>query len=424
MIKFLIKGLLRDRSRSLFPVLTTAVGVMLTVFLFCYIKGALSDMTEGNAKFSTGHVKIMTRAYAEEEDQVPNDLAYIGVGDLLVQLRREVPQYLWTPRIRFGGLLDIPDEQGETRSQGPVMGMAVDLLKESSFESKLLNLEDALIRGRLPKQRGEIVISDEFAQRLEVEPGGTATLVGSTMNGSMTTANFKVVGTVRFGVPAMDRGAMIADISDIQTALDMPDTAGEVLGFAQDFVYRQEETAEYALSFNHRYSDEADEFSPVMVSLYEQNDLGQMMEMYATYIGVAVTAFILVMSIVMWNAGLMGSLRRYGEIGLRLAIGERKSHLYRTLIAESLVVGCVGTVLGTIFGLAASYYLQAKGINITSMMQNASMIMSGVIRAKVTPAGYVIGFIPGLAAAFLGTAVSGIGIFRRRTAQLIKELET
>ncbi len=415
---------MRDRSRSLLPILVTTIGVMLTVFMFCYINGAETDIIEGNAKFSTGHVKIMSRAYAEEEDQVPNDLAYIGIEELMGQLKADYPQYVWTPRIRFGGLLDIPDERGETRSQGPVMGMAVDLLNDSSFESDLLNLDDALIRGRIPANPGEILISDEFARQLGLALGETATLVGSTMYGSMTTANFSVVGTIRFGVPAMDRGAMIADISDIQTVMDMPDTAGEILGFARDFIYRREETAESATIFNARYSGTDDEFAPIMVSLHEQNELEQMLELYGSITGVALVIFVIVMSIVLWNAGLMGSLRRYGEIGLRLAIGEPKGHLYRTLIAESLMVGCVGSVLGTALGLGFSYYLQAKGINITTMMQNASMIMSGIIRARVTPASYVIGFIPGLAAAVLGTSISGIGIFRRRTAQLIKELET
>jgi len=36
---------------------------------------------------------------------------------------------------------------------------------------------------------------------------------------------------------------------------------------------------------------------------------------------------------------------------------------------------------------------------------------------------YYIGFLPGLLATFLGSAISGIAVFRRRTAQLFKELE-
>jgi len=134
-------------------------------------------------------------------------------------------------------------------------------------------------------------------------------------------------------------------------------------------------------------------------------------------------SFIAVMSIVLWNAGLMGSLRRYGEIGVRLALGEDKGHLYRSLVTESLMIGVIGSILGTAFGLAFSYYLQVKGINLGNMMQSASMVINDVVRAKVTPVSYVIGFVPGLIATFLGTSISGLGIYKRQTSQLMKELE-
>jgi putative ABC transport system permease protein len=51
------------------------------------------------------------------------------------------------------------------------------------------------------------------------------------------------------------------------------------------------------------------------------------------------------------------------------------------------------------------------------------MLISNILRARVTPLCYAIGFVPGLLATLLGTAVSGIGIYRRQTSQLFKELE-
>lgn len=57
MIKFLIKGILRDKSRSLLPVIVVAMGVFLTVFMSGFLKGFFGDITELNAKFTTGHVK-------------------------------------------------------------------------------------------------------------------------------------------------------------------------------------------------------------------------------------------------------------------------------------------------------------------------------------------------------------------------------
>lgn len=423
MIKFLLKGILRDKSRSLFPIMTVVAGVMLAVFGYSWIIGAADNMMEANARFSAGHVRIMSRAYAEEEDQIPNDLAYIGVESLMQKLRSDFPEFIWTPRIRFGGLLDIPDSQGETRAQGPVIGMAVDLLSSETREPEILNLQKALVRGHIPKESGEILLSENFALSLGVEPGETATLISSTMYGSMAVANFTVVGTIRFGVAAMDRRAMIADFRDIQAALDMEDATGEILGFFKTFVYRKEIAASTASRFNAMYTKEDDEFSPVMDTLYSQPSIADYLGVISLFSKAMIFIFIGAMSLVLWNAGLMGSLRRYGEIGVRLAMGETKTHLYRSMITESMFIGLIGTVIGTALGLSISYYFQAVGLDISSLLNSTTMMFSNVMRAKVTWFSHIIGFIPGLGATFLGSAISGLAIYRRQTSQLIKELE-
>ena len=51
-----------------------------------------------------------------------------------LEIKQDHPGWVWTPRIRFGGLLDVPDDQGETRTQGPVSGMGVALLAPGSPE--------------------------------------------------------------------------------------------------------------------------------------------------------------------------------------------------------------------------------------------------------------------------------------------------
>jgi putative ABC transport system permease protein len=222
----------------------------------------------------------------------------------------------------------------------------------------------------------------------------------------------------------LDRGAMIADIAGIRSALDMEDATGEILGFFGDLVYRDPRAGEIAARFNAAHVDDPDEFAPVMDTLSSQSGMADLLAMMRMFSGLVLVIFIGVMSIVLWNAGLMGSLRRYGEIGVRLAMGETKTHIYGSLILEALMIGALGSLIGTAVGLAMSYYLQAHGLNIGFMMKNASLFVSNVMRAKVSPVSYVVGFIPGLAATFLGSSISGLGIYRRRTSQLLKELES
>jgi putative ABC transport system permease protein len=45
------------------------------------------------------------------------------------------------------------------------------------------------------------------------------------------------------------------------------------------------------------------------------------------------------------------------------------------------------------------------------------------MRARVTTTSLFIGFVPGLLATILGTSISGLGIYRRQSSQLTKELE-
>jgi len=424
MIRFLFKGLIRDRSRTLLPLLTVAIGVLLTVFLQSYIAGAEYQIVEFNADLLTGHVKVMTKGYAAEPDQIPNDLALTGVDKLVADLKTEFPGMTWTPRIRFAGLLDVPDENGETEAQGAVVGTAADILTPGSAEIRRLGLENTVGKGRLPQKPGEILIGEVLAERLRLEPGETATLIGSTMNGAMATANYTVSGIVRFGVRALDRTGLVMDLGDARAVLDMPDAAGEILGWRTDGPYERKYIESAAARFNGRIAATADEFTPVMKTLRDQSDLAVMLDQFGTVRGAILAIFILAMSLVMWNAGLIGSLRRYGEIGVRLALGEPKGGVYRSMLLEAVMVGILGTIAGTVLGLALSYYLQAHGINISGLMKNAAVMLPSHLNCRVTPASYVIGFIPGLLSTFIGTAIAGRGIYKRSTASLFKELET
>ncbi len=424
MIRFLIKGLLHDRHRSLFPIIIVAIGVWITVFMQAYLNGVFTDMVDYTARYSTGHVKVMTRAYAENSDQIPNDLALIGVDRLMADLQYDYPDITWVKRIQFGGLLDIPDGRGETRSQGPVIGFGVDLFTNESTEISTLNIEKAIVRGRMPRSPGEILISDELALKLEVALGESATLLSSSMYGSMAMYNFTVVGTVRFGVAMMDRGAMIADVTDVQIALDMFDAAGEILGYFANRVYNDDRAHIMSEEFNAQYNMKDDEFAPIMGPLKELSSLGEYLDYASTFSGIIVGIFVFVMSIVLWNAGLLSGLRRYGEVGIRLAIGEHKGHIYRSLIYESIAIGLIGSIIGTGLGLGSAYWLQTKGLDISAFMKNVNMMIPNIFRASITTETYYIGFIPGLLSTVLGTALSGIGIYRRQTAQLFKELET
>ncbi|MBN1388370.1 MAG: FtsX-like permease family protein, partial [Bacteroidales bacterium] len=395
MIRFLFKGILRDRHRSLLPILVTALGVMLTVVFHSWLTGVLGDSVEYNAKFSSGHVKIVTPAYYRNIDQRPNDLAIIGTGKLLDTLNNLFPNLEWIERIHFAGLVDVPDENGITKMQGTAIGFGIDILSQSSEEINRMNIGSALRSGHIPRGKGEILLSHSFAEKLGLKPGDKLTLIGSTMYRELAIYNFTLGGTVEFGTTALDRGTIIADLSDVRMALNMDDAAGEILGFIPEGYFDEEITSCVIEKFNNRFYDEHDRFSSMMISLKDQNNMGTFVDYSNKLLGILLFIFIVAMSVILWNAGLLGGLRRYGEFGMRLAIGEDKNHVYKTMIYESLMIGIVGSVSGIVLGLLISSYLQNHGIDLGIMMKNATIMIPSVFRARITTQTLYIGFIPG-----------------------------
>jgi putative ABC transport system permease protein len=93
------------------------------------------------------------------------------------------------------------------------------------------------------------------------------------------------------------------------------------------------------------------------------------------------------------------------------------------MIAESLAIGLLGSAVGTMLALLPAYWLQSRGFDVGSFMPNSSLMLNNVIRAHITTTTFFIGFLPGVLATGIGTAISGIGVFKRQTASLMKELE-
>jgi putative ABC transport system permease protein len=422
MRSFTWKGITRDRSRSLLPVIVVTIGVFFVISVDGLVAGMMQNMLRLTANHQTGHVRITTRAYLENEEQKPLDLALVEVGGLLEELRAAYPGIDWCPRVYFGGLLDIPDANGETRAQGPVSATAYDLLTPGSAEAGRVGIEKAITAGRPVRHAGEVLVSHDFAGRFDARPGDTLTFFGSTMHGSMSFANLTVAGIARFGVAALDRGAIIMDITGARALLDMEDAAGEILGFLPGGEYDRERAGALKDAFNARHADDG-EYAPVMVQLADQQAMAGTMAYIDTTVLILLALMVLALSIVLWNAGVLGGIRRYNEFGTRLALGETKGHVYRSLLTESLFTGLIGSTAGTVLGLALSLYLHRHGIDYGRAVENMSLMIDPVIRSVITPRMYYIGFIPGVLSMLVGSALAGIAVYRRDTSALFKELE-
>ena len=61
MIRWILKGIMRDKTRSLFPFIVVTVGVTLLVFLLGFMEGVFGGMLDISAKLDTGQLRFVNK---------------------------------------------------------------------------------------------------------------------------------------------------------------------------------------------------------------------------------------------------------------------------------------------------------------------------------------------------------------------------
>ncbi len=431
MIRWILTGILRDKTRSVFPFSVVTVGVTLVVFFLGFIDGNFADMLDMTANLDTGHLRFVNKPFYEEEFLNPMDRALAGQKQTGAWLKENSdPRIQWSPRIRWGAIMDIPDEKGETRSQTPVTGMALDLLSPESPEKERLDLQNVLLEGRLPKNPREMLVGYELARDLEVRPGDQATLLGQSFDGGLAADNYTVVGTIKFGVFAMDKKMALIDLADAQESFYMEDMVTDWLGYLPGSV-RYKDYARLKQDIEARMpplladppKDWANDDEPIVLSVLDQRNLQSLANVFEVIKKILVGIFILLMALVLWNAGVLNVIHRYGELGLWLAMGQTHWKLVAMLGLEALMIGILGSIAGCILGGGIVYYLQEVGIDMGDAFAQTGLMLSDVARGRMSVEAFVLGVIPGLSASVLGSFFATIGLFKRSEAGLFRELE-
>jgi len=432
MTRWLLIGIFRDKTRSLFPFLVVTVGVALVITLVGFMEGVFMGMVDMTAKLDTGHLRFVNKPFYDEEHLIPMDRALADQEKTLKWLKENSdPEIAWAPRIRWGAILDVPDENGETKTQTPAIGMAIDLLSKNSTEVGRMDLERSIVEGRAPVKSGEMLVGYKLAEALKLKLGDTLTLIGQTFDGGLATDNYIAVGFIRFGVFAMDKRMALIDLADAQKTFYMEGMVTDWLGFLpphvgyKKFILMQEDINKRMAGLrNDPPEGWAKDDVPIILSILDQRNLGVITGKFEMVRGIIVGVFLFLMALVLWNAGILNVMHRYGEMGLRLAMGETHFQLLMSLVTEAVLIGSLGVLAGCLTGGALTYYLQEVGINMGDAFAKTGLMMNDVVRGRVSLEGFITGIIPGMTASVLGTLIAGFAIFKRSTANLFRELES
>ena len=224
---------------------------------------------------------------------------------------------------------------------------------------------------------------------------------------------------------------VLIDLADAQQTFYMENMVTDWLGFLPaSYSYDKYEKIKHRIEQGLKTltqnppEDWASDDEPIVLSILDQRNIGEIIRKFELIRGVIVLIFTFLMVLVLWNAGLINGIHRYGEMGLRLAMGETHKALMASLAGEAFAIGLLGAVAGCLAGGTVVYFLQEVGVDMGDAMAQSGMMINDVVRGRLTVEGFIRGVIPGMTASVAGSLIASLAIFQRSEANLFRELET
>ncbi len=339
------RNLVRQRRRTLVAVGAVAFGITALILASGFIEWIFLGFRVSTIESRLGHLQITRPAYHEAGKADP--YAFL-LPDVVPELEASnAPRQIKTvaPRLSFSGLISHGDA---TLS---FIGDGISAQEEAAFSYGLQILAGQNLSADQPRA---IIMGEGLARNLGVGIGDQVVLLASTASGGMNAVEVSVRGFFSTVTKSYDDAALRVPI---ETARELLRVKGSHI-----WVVLLNETADTdAVLAKLRSRLPSREFE--IVPWYELADLyNKTAALFTKQVQGMRLIIALIILLSISNTMTMSVLDRISEIGTSMALGVKRIGILRLFLAEGVLLGCVGGMLGLIAGLALAAIVSEIGI--------------------------------------------------------------
>ena len=383
-LKLAGKNLLRYKRRTLLTSILITLGVV-AVLLFVSVSGSFKAMMVGQITDSMlGHLQVHKKGYLASIDNLPLNRNLSGKQLAKVQeiLDGEPQVESYSIRIKLGAMFSNYTETTNIRLNA--------VLPEQELKTVPL-LAGRILQGKKEGllDRGEILVPELIAKGMKVKVGDSVVLVATNKDGSVNGQPFVVRGILegisgpggRDGVIHLeDAKALLrinaTEVSEIAIRLkgmeDLPSVFGRLKG-ALEPIRNQQDKPVFEV---HTW----EKLSPFY-------NIAKMIDLMTFFIKIMLVAIVLVS---IMNVMIMAVYERINEIGTISAIGTVPGKIMGLFVAEGLLLGILGTALGTVLSLLSIAAMNASQISFDFGRQKGLLLAPTIGTAEVVTIGVIV----------------------------------
>ena len=311
-------------------------------------------------------------------------------------------------RVTQGVRLSAPVIEGYARTAGPAGQtfkiLGIDPFAEDHFRALIGAQESQTEITRLLTQPATVLISPAAAKRLGVQAGDTLKLrIGSGWQ------RVTIIGLLEAPDSVMQQAfdsVLVADIATAQELLDMVGRLSRIDLIVEDNNEKLIQHVRVALPAG----------AEIVRAANRSHALDQMTRAFRVNLTALSLLALLVGLFLIYNIMTFTVVQRRALIGTLRALGVTRLQLYMLVVAEALVIGLIGTVLGTAFGV-----LLAKGLvgRVVQTINDLYFVLS-VTSITLLPASFLKGIALGLGATVVAALVPAYEATRTEVAAVLR----
>ena len=357
-LKLASRNLARYGRRTALTTGLIILGVV-AVLLFIAVSGSFKGLVVGQITDSVlGHLQVHRRGYVASIDNLPLNLNMKpgAVSEVEQALKSIEAVAVWSPRIKFGAMFSNFTETTSIRLNGVVperelaaMPMLAGRLVQGSAANGLL-------------ERGKVLIPEILARGMKIKVGDTVVLIATNLDGSVNGKTFTVQGVLGdvTGPGGRDGYLHIEDARGLLRAAG-PEVS-EIAVRLKDLgkLARAKAEVVHALSEVRNSQGQPalevhgwDQLSPFA-------NIARMIDLLDIFIRVMLVGIVLIS---VMNVMMMAVYERIREIGTISAIGTPPRRILGLFLTEGLLLGLIGTAVGTVVSLGLVYALNLWPVN-------------------------------------------------------------
>lgn len=350
-IKMARRNIWRNKRRTLITAASIMFAVFFAIVMNAFQEGAWDGMVYTMVNSYYGFGQVQQKDYFDERT-IDNAVNY---EDAVAAIGKDVNNVEdLAPRLENFTLIST----GEETKVGLLIGTDPDK------EQQLSGLKDKLIAGEYLKNGEQaVLLSDTMAKDLGLDVGDTLILIGQGYQGRNAAGKYPIKGLLQFPVNSMSQ-MIYMPIAEAQEFFGAYDLATSIIVDVENpnRLKQTLSTIESKLTTEEYAVISWEQLMPEILKTKEMKTSSSKITFYILY---------LIIGFGIFGTILMMIKERQYEFGVLTALGMKRSKLGFIVFIETLFIGLLGVLAGSLIAFPMVYYFHINPVDIGAISEDA-----------------------------------------------------